>query len=86
VEHQSVDESLDNWALCLSEFENLVLSSGMWNKHLGLATLKGYMISKDQPRLLGSFFLIPFLFTKIFKLVFATIVFPFAEQLGLYSE
>ena len=48
MEHQSVNQSLHNRTLRLSEFQHLILSCCMGHKHLGLAAFISYMICKNQ--------------------------------------
>ena len=79
MEHQSVNQPLNNGTLCLSKFKDLVLSCCMRNKYLGFAALKSDMISKDQIRLKYSLFLISFLITKVFKVFLTSVVLPLAE-------
>ena len=89
VEHEGIDKSLDDWALCLSEFQNLISTSSVWDKNLRFNSLEGNVLLEHNGGWdIGSGLLLFTLsvITEVLKVVLATVVLPSAEELWLDSE
>ena len=87
VEHEGIDKSLHDWALCLSEFQNLISTSSVWDKNLRFNSLEGnVLLEHDGGGDIGSGLFLSVVVTEVLKVVLATVVLPSAEQFGLDSE
>ena len=87
VEHEGIDQSLHNWALCLSEFQNLISTSSVWDKNLRFNSLEGnVLLENDGGWDISSGLFLGLIITEVLEVVLTTVVFPFTEQFWLDSE
>ena len=87
VEHEGIDETLNDWALRFSEFQNLISTSSVWDKNLRFNSLEGNVfLENDGGWGIGSGLFLSILVTEVLKVILATVVLPSSEQFWLDSE